>query len=212
MTRAWVKRLLMLVVLAGGALVFGGCSNLAGHAADGLLYPVADFEPAQAAGDVVFIPVAFIRQPHELLCGPTSLAMVMAYYGYTGNDEYLDQWSRRPKRVVKFRELAHDAKDRGFDASLVQSSEEQLRRWLDQGCPVVVLFPQPWGVDHMMVAVGYSRARDFWILCDPSRGFRKMPAPRFNTRWAERLRAAMLVLPAKPSRNAAKPDWTGRPD
>ena len=207
------KLALVLMILAGGLIGAAGCANFAANAAADLDRIGSSFDPTDADPEkMVFIPVSFIPQPNDMLCGPASLASVMGYYGYTRVDEYLDEWARREKRLVKFKELARDARDRGFDVSLAQLSERRLRQLLNQGRPVIVLLTQPFGVDHMVVVIGYSHIDDSWILSDPGFGLRTMPASRFSSRWADRLCASMLVVPGDQFRGFAGSGLTGRSD
>lgn len=131
-------------------------------------------------------------------CGPTSLAMVLRFYGKSITSDEVFKLSEAGKGYVTFQQLARVAKMYGYDGNIIRSAKNKtLIELLDKDIPVIVVvhygslshnqdkFTGP----HIMCVVGYDGSN--FLVHDPDfQGperlggrYRKIPYTEFGNAW-----------------------------
>lgn len=152
----------------------------------------------------------YFKQPAEYYCGPTSLQMVMAYFGVKISAEELAKLADTNEAIGTWhRNMMNAARASGFWAySNKNATIEELRSFLKKGYPAIVHLFMPdwpqgkwgsWDQFHYVVVVGLTR----WhvIINDPWLGLVKMPRKDFVARWSSEVTDEqnwMLILSLKP--------------
>jgi ABC-type bacteriocin/lantibiotic exporter with double-glycine peptidase domain len=141
-------------LLLGGALsVFGGC---AAHRPD----PGAPPAPGSLADAAIVIPgVPFLPQEEET-CGPSSLAMLLRYYGQDATTAELARETRTAGlRGTLITDLAAAARRRGVAAEVVDLDVTALRERVVAGQPAILLVDLgvwAWSRPHYLLAYGVT--------------------------------------------------------
>ena len=147
-----------------------------------------DTEPLKVL-DVPFIPQS------DALCGGAAAAMVLRYWGERGvYAEDFQQWVHVEANGITTDDLVEAVRSRGWSAVPFTAGDEEVRRQLSRGRPLVVLLEDRPGRYHYVVLV--SRWGRFALLHDPAR------APFLLVQQSELQRAraaagnwALLILP-----------------
>lgn len=140
-------------LLAGAILCFEGCAEQAGLNAR-TAAPAERFSPG-----MVIEGVPFIAQEEET-CGPSSLAMVLGFFGHdTSVNDIINETRSPGLQGTLITDLANAARKRGFKAEIAELDPDRLRRAISQGGPVVLLVDLGawiWSRPHYLVAFGWT--------------------------------------------------------
>lgn len=170
----------------------GACGNLYTGSATTLKTNELD----QESGWVRVDGVPEMLQKHELDCGPTALAMVLAFHGGATQAEVLAALSDEERaQVTQLRDLA---KKRGFDSFIMEGKPEDLVYELQHGRPVIVGVAKPTiksAVAHYEVVVGLHRESQRIATIDPAVGLRQNTFSGFLTEWQGAGRVLLVVIP-----------------
>ncbi|MDP2908371.1 MAG: C39 family peptidase [Nanoarchaeota archaeon] len=125
-------------------------------------------------------------------CGPTTLAMVLNYYGIKkSKDELKEDLRWHPEWGVSIQKmLGFPFNKLGLKDKVVwRGSIEEITQNISQNRPVIV---RQWGSErarlegkmgHWLVAVGYDYAKRMIYLRDPQQGFRAVGYEDFLSLW-----------------------------
>src|SRR5262245_2835525 len=95
--------------------------------------------------------------------------------------------------------LAEFARQHGATALAYEGDLAHLRDFVAKGRPLIVAWKVGSGKYHDVVVVGFDDAANVVIVNDPAEGAeRRVPATRFEKRWAGAGHWTLLVLPADP--------------
>lgn len=142
----------------------------------------------------VKLDVPFERQrPGE--CGPAALTSLLKYWGAAVDAEAMRKiYSRGIDGTLGF-DLWREARRAGLAALEVRElSPEALRGLLAQGVPVIVNLGRG-SRQHYVLVTGWDRARGRWLFHDGRRPHARAPAARFEKRWRETGRWALIAFP-----------------
>jgi predicted double-glycine peptidase len=155
--------------------------------------------PASAAS---VLDVPYISQT-ESLCGGAAAAMVMRYWGERGIDaSAFAPLVDRSAAGIRTTALVDDLRNRGWNATALEGSEEALGRELAAGRPVLALIEERPRTYHYVVVVGVQDRAV--IFHDPARSpFRVMRRDEFTRRWTAAHRWMAIVLPGQPAASAS---------
>lgn len=177
------------VLLLGGALLlFRGCAGGFSPAGSGA---------APAAGGHVLDGVPFLPQEEDS-CGPSSLAMVLRYYGTEANTAEIVRETRTGGlRGTLITDLAAAARDRGYSAEIVTLDLPGLRETIRSGVPVILLvdlgrwvFSRP----HYLVVYGFI-GEAVVVHSGGDRG-KIVPLAEIDRQWEKMNRMALIVRKA----------------
>jgi len=175
-------------------LSIGGCVGYTGSARD--LSPDAwKHEPGWFAVD----GVPLFRQRAEHDCGPTALAMVLAYWHVLAPSNPRDDFSANKR--VSAGELRDYALARGMSAFVVAGTLLDIEHELKQGRPVIVGVAKPsanGAVAHYEVVVGLHPQTRRIATLDPAVGWQQNSLVGFLNEWVPTGSVLLVVLPAKP--------------
>ncbi len=128
-------------------------------------------------------------------CGPTSLGMIMQYYGVDKATKTLANLCGTGTNGTGYNEMVSVAKKLGFGGSYVATgkSVDFLRSATDAGKPVLVhVDTQGYWPGHYMVVTGVHDGRVY--LNDPWRGgARSYTIAQFNAQWASRNNRVVMI-------------------
>ena len=127
--------------------------------------------------------VPIYRQPY-MDCGPTTLRMVLNYYGKTLSEEEIGK--ARKGRGTSVSDMESYPRSLGFQInSFYDWKKEEMKLLLAQGYPLIALGVRPpdWtkgerysGEGHFVVVVGYDDSKKIFNVHDPNGG-RKLQIP-----------------------------------
>jgi len=128
-------------------------------------------------------------------CGPTSLGMIMQYYGVDKATKTLANLCGTGTNGTGYNEMVSVAKKLGFSGSYVATgkSVDFLKSATDAGKPVLVhVDTQGYWPGHYMVVTGVHDGRVY--LNDPWRGgARSYTIAQFNAQWASRNNRVVMI-------------------
>jgi ABC-type bacteriocin/lantibiotic exporter with double-glycine peptidase domain len=158
-------------------------------------------------GWIAVVGVPEIRQEREIDCGPAAAAMLLGFWGYATDAVELRVASGTPRSSgVQAGTLRDLLRMRGFDASLVEGTIQDLERELGAGRPVVVGLAKPDsnGVyAHYAVVAGVNHARGLIAMVDPGSGWTRNSFAGFLSEWQP---THNLMLVVSPPATPADPD------
>lgn len=173
-----------VLMLGGALLLFRGCAGG---------FPPAGGRAAPAAGHVLD-GVPFLSQEEDS-CGPSSLAMVLRYYGTEASTSEIVRETRTGGlRGTLITDLAAAARNRGFSAEIVTLDLPGLRETIRSGIPVILLvdlgrwvFSRP----HFLVAYGFTGEA---VVAHSGRDRGKViPIAEIDRQWEKMNRMALIV-------------------
>jgi len=140
--------------------------------------------------------VPFVAQAREQ-CGPAALSSVLAYYGLELAPETIAKTTHSEKlKGSLITDLENFARGLAFQTESRRGTVEELRAFIHEGKPVIVLVDQGrWFVSqpHYLVLFGYSP--EGLIAHDGERASRLFRYPDFERLWQKMGRAYLLVYP-----------------
>ena len=140
--------------------------------------------------------VPFVAQAREQ-CGPAALSSVLAYYGLELAPETIAKTTHSEKlKGSLITDLEDFARGLAFQTESRRGTVEELRAFIHEGKPVIVLVDQGrWFVSqpHYLVLFGYSP--EGLIAHDGERASRLFRYPDFERLWQKMGRAYLLVYP-----------------
>ena len=191
-----------LPMRATPALVLAACAWLSGcahyytGAGRGLAPQALQSEP----GWISVASVSPLLQHAEQDCGPTALAMVLAYWsqGRVGVPELaLDE-----SKAYSAGELRDRARTLGFSAFVLEGTLVDIQHELLQKRPVIVGMAKPTArgpVAHFEVVVGLHPDTQRIATLDPALGFRQNSLTDFTHEWVLAGQILLTVLGPTPS-------------
>jgi len=150
--------------------------------------------------------VPLYKQGHEE-CGPTSLQMVMNFYGKNLTQEAISEWILRNKGT-SHKAMEFFARKEKFEVySFYDSKKEKMKCLLAQGYPLIALGVRPpnWpagrysGAGHYIVVVGYDDGKKQFSVQDPATGKKyKIPYElfkEFHSSYSQRRYYVLCIYP-----------------
>ncbi len=142
------------------------------------------------------LDVPFVKQ-RDQFCGPASLSSVFAYYGLKVSQEEIAEDVYNPKlKGALITDLENYAKARGFRTLLKTSNLQELKKYIDEGHPPIILVDlgRLWlSVPHYMVVVGYEG--DTFYLHTGYEARKAFKADDLDRIWSKMGRVLLLVYP-----------------
>jgi ABC-type bacteriocin/lantibiotic exporter with double-glycine peptidase domain len=177
-------------LLTGGLLFTqGGCATGAGKGAGA----VASSE-APTSSSTIIVEVPFLPQGDET-CGPSSLAMVLGYFGHdVTTQEIVRETRTEGLKGTLITDLAGAARRRGFAAEVADLDLPRLRERIVAGVPVILLVDLgvwSWSRPHYLVAYGWTAEG---VVAHSGREQGKViPFSTLDAQWAKMGRLAIIV-------------------
>ena len=188
------RGILGAVLFAGGALfVLGACAHDAGIPERAAHAPGTE-AGIRDAGATVIPQVPFLPQ-EENTCGPSSLAMLLRFYGMdVRTGEIVRETRTAGLRGTLITDLAAAARRRGIEAEVVELDLERLRERIAEGIPVILLvdlgawvYSRP----HYLLAFGVTPEG---VVAHSGREEGKViPFSSLDAHWAKMGRLAIIV-------------------
>lgn len=182
-------------LLAGGAFfILGGCAQGVGIQGGNPATPEAEAGIRHAVAATVIPHVPFLPQEEDT-CGPSSLAMLLRFYGMdVSTGEIMRETRTAGLRGTLITDLAAAARRRGFEAEVVDLDLERLRERIAEGIPVILLvdlgawvYSRP----HYLLAFGVTPEG---VVAHSGREEGKViPYSSLETQWAKMGRLAIIV-------------------
>jgi ABC-type bacteriocin/lantibiotic exporter with double-glycine peptidase domain len=112
-----------------------------------------------------------LEEPHW--CGPACLSMVLGYWGVNITQQEIAEEIYDPESqgtAIEF--MATYARERGYDAEDFHGSIDDIKSWLRDGVPLIVIQKFVVMSDdlHYRVVVGYNESSQTIITYDPEEG------------------------------------------
>jgi ABC-type bacteriocin/lantibiotic exporter with double-glycine peptidase domain len=183
-------------LLAGGVFfILGGCARDAGIRGWDAATPGTEASPRPAAPTVI-PQVPFLPQEEDS-CGPSSLAMLLLFFGAdVRTGEIVRETRTAGLRGTLITDLAAAARRRGFEAEVVDFDLERLRERISEGIPVILLVDLGvWAYSrpHYLLAFGVTPEG---VVAHSGREKEKViPFSSLETQWAKMGRLAIVVRP-----------------
>ena len=181
-------------LLAGGVFfLLGGCARDAGIRGWDAATPGTEASIRHAAATVI-PQVPFLPQEEDT-CGPSSLAMLLRFFGVDARTgEIVRETRTAGLRGTLITDLAAAARRRGFEAEVVDFDLERLRERIAEGIPVILLvdlgawvYSRP----HYLLAFGVTPEG---VVAHSGREEGKViPFSSLETQWAKMGRLAIVV-------------------
>ncbi|MEJ5339170.1 MAG: C39 family peptidase [Aquificaceae bacterium] len=142
------------------------------------------------------LDVPFVKQ-RDQFCGPASLSSVLAYYGVEVSQEEIGQRVYDPKlKGALITDLEKYARERGFKTSLKVSNLQELRDYLKEGIPPIVLVDlgKLWvSLPHYMVVVGYKD--ETFFVHTGYEASKPISAKELDRVWSKMGRVVLILYP-----------------
>ncbi len=184
--------LLVALLLTGGVLFTqGGCAV---GASTGI-----GAGAVQSSGSPVTIPsviagVPFLPQEDDT-CGPSSLAMVLAFLGKdVDTSEIVRETRTEGLKGTLITDLTGAARRRGFAAEIADLDLPRLRERISAGVPVILLVDLgiwTWSRPHYLVAYGWTP--DGVVAHSGREQGKVIPFSTLDAQWAKMGRLAIIV-------------------
>ncbi len=181
-------------LLAGGAFfILGGCARDAGIRGWDAATPGKEASLRPVAATVI-PQVPFLPQEEDT-CGPSSLAMLLRFFGVEARTgEIVRETRTAGLRGTLITDLAAAARRRGFEAEVVELDLERLRERIAEGIPVILLvdlgawvYSRP----HYLLAFGVTPEG---VVAHSGREEGKViPFSSLDAQWAKMGRLAIIV-------------------
>lgn len=130
-----------------------------------------------------------LTQPDDITCGPTSIAMVLRYYGRNVGIEELrykakTTWFEYKNKAIGMTSpeyLVSVLKEYGIDSALQQGNLRSLKYYVSQNRLPIVLLRSGDRSWHYVVIIGYDQSSI--LVSDPSGSQYKIPSDHFMGAW-----------------------------
>ena len=189
--RAPVPRVVAALLIGGLLFTHGGCAGVgsAGKGAGAVRTSEASAPPSSVIAGVPFLP------QEDDTCGPSSLAMVLGFLGRNvGTAEIVRETRTEGLKGTLITDLAGAARQRGFDAEIVDLDLSRLRERISAGVPVILLVDlgiRSWSRPHYLVAYGWTPKG---VVAHSGRERAKViPLSTLDAQWAKMGRLAIIV-------------------
>jgi ABC-type bacteriocin/lantibiotic exporter with double-glycine peptidase domain len=173
------------LLLAGALFFAGGCSAVR---------PAGGPPGASAGATHVIRGVPFLPQEEDT-CGPSSLAMLLRYYGKpVQTRELVEETRTKGLRGTLITDLAAAARRRGLAAEVTELDLSGLRRRISAGEPVILLVDLgvwSWSRPHYLLAYGVTP--DGVIAHSGQTEGAVIPYGTLDAEWAKMGRLAIVV-------------------
>ncbi|MDD5761266.1 MAG: cysteine peptidase family C39 domain-containing protein [bacterium] len=172
-------------------IIFGGCAT-GGSAGNGA--GAVRSSEASAPVHSVIAGVPFLPQEDDT-CGPSSLAMVLGFFGRNvDTSEIVRETRTEGLKGTLITDLAGAAQRRGFAAEVADLDLPRLRERISAGIPVILLVDLgiwTWSRPHYLVAYGWTPEG---VVAHSGREHGKViPFSTLDAQWAKMGRLAVIV-------------------
>ncbi len=181
-------------LLAGGAFfVLGGCARDPGVAVRPSSVPGQE-ERAAGTGTTVIPGVPFLPQEEDS-CGPSSLAMLLRFYGRNvRTGEIIRETETAGLRGALITDLAAAARRRGLAAEVVDLDLARLRERISKGIPVILLVDLgTWVVSRPHYLLAFGVTPDGVVAHSGREEGKVIPFSTLDSQWAKMGRLAVVV-------------------
>jgi ABC-type bacteriocin/lantibiotic exporter with double-glycine peptidase domain len=183
-----------VALLAGGAFfILGGCARDPGA---GAWPPPARGQETRGPGHngTVIPGVPFLPQEEDS-CGPSSLAMLLRFYGGEARTGEIVRETGTPGlRGPLITDLAAAARRRGFEAEVVDLDLEGLRERISEGIPVILLVDLGvWVVSRPHYLLAFGVTPDGVVAHSGRDEGKVIPFSTLDAQWAKMGRLAVVV-------------------
>ncbi|MFN7065826.1 MAG: cysteine peptidase family C39 domain-containing protein [Aquificaceae bacterium] len=142
------------------------------------------------------LDVPFVRQKDQF-CGPASLSAVLGYYNLYIPQEVIGVKVYHPKlKGALITDLENYAKSLGLKAETRRGSLEDLKIFIDQGIPPIILVDLGRflvSVPHYMVVVGYEE--DSFFLHTGYEGRKRINEKELDRIWSKMGKVMLILYP-----------------
>jgi ABC-type bacteriocin/lantibiotic exporter with double-glycine peptidase domain len=142
------------------------------------------------------LDVPFVKQKDDY-CGPASLSSVLEYYHIKENQEDIAKAVYNPKlKGALITDLENYAKSLGLEAHTFQGNLEDVKRYIDEGKPVILLVDLGFlwfSVPHYMVVIGYDKKHMYVHTGYESK--KAFDYQDLDKKWAKMGRVGLVVYP-----------------
>ena len=142
------------------------------------------------------LDVPFVKQKDNF-CGPASLSSVLNFYGIKVSQEDIGKAVYNPKlKGALITDLEKYAKSLGLSAKTKQGSLEDLKAYVDEGIPPIILVDLGRffvSIPHYMVVIGYEG--DSFFLHTGYEEAKRMKGKDLDRIWSKMGRVTLLVYP-----------------
>ncbi|UCD46248.1 MAG: peptidase C39 family protein [Deltaproteobacteria bacterium] len=188
------RRVMGAALLAGGAFfILGGCARDPGAGA--WPPPARGQETRGPVRNGTVIPgVPFLPQEEDS-CGPSSLAMLLRFYGGEARTgEIVRETGTAGLRGPLITDLAEAARRRGFEAEVVDLDLEGLRERISEGIPVILLVDLGvWVVSRPHYLLAFGVTPDGVVAHSGRDEAKVIPFSTLDAQWAKMGRLAVVV-------------------
>lgn len=182
-------------LLAGGAFfILWGCAQGVGIREKNLAAPGAEGGIRHAAAATVIPHVPFLPQEEDT-CGPSSLAMLLRFYGAdVSTGEIVRETRTAGLRGTLITDLAAAARRRGFEAQVVDLNLKRLREKISEGIPVILLVDLgAWVYSRPHYLLAFGVTPEGVVAHSGKEEGKVIPFALLETQWAKMGRLAILV-------------------
>ena len=132
----------------------------------------------------------FLQQPDEITCGPTSATMFLNYYNISTTIEEVQKRTKTHWLTYHDKSIGMTSPDYipkalnefGLHASLKEGTLDQIKQYVSQNRPVIVLVRSGFKTWHYIVVIGYDENTIY--IADPSSGQEEeMSVENFISSW-----------------------------
>lgn len=142
------------------------------------------------------LDVPFVKQKDDY-CGPASLSSVFEYYGVNQTQDEIAKTIYEPEiKGALITDLENYAKKLGFKTKLFQGSLEDVKRYIDEGRPVILLVDMGFmwvSVPHYIVVIGYDKDHIYAHTGYESR--KAFGYAELDREWAKMGRVGLVIYP-----------------
>jgi ABC-type bacteriocin/lantibiotic exporter with double-glycine peptidase domain len=137
-------------------------------------------------------------------CGPTSVAMVLRYWGVAADPDQIAKKFESSTAGTFTVDLLIAANDAGMDARWIKGDLDRLRAEIKADRPVIVFMNQafnPLPFRHFAVAIGYLKyqSKNFIVLHSGPSAFLMVPEKDFLREWNRTQRMMLTIAPKTPA-------------
>lgn len=143
----------------------------------------------------MFKEFPLVKQRELSDCGPSSLLMVLKYYGGDYPLEELKRLSHTDKNGTSAYLLKEAAREVGLDAEVVKGDIKNLNT---KDLPIIAHIKYQNNFEHFLVIYKIDKAKDYLLIADPARGKRAISKVEF-----EKISTSYFIK-LYPSKNLAK--------